>query len=261
MGGEMNEGAVIVTGASRGLGAATARALVGFGAPVVLCARTAPDLHALAGDIRDEGGQAEIVAGDVTQSEVQTKLVDVANARFGGIRGLVNNAATLQPIAPLADADGEAWAVLWRLNVLTPVTLTRLALPALRTSGGRVINVSSGAAEKTIPGWAAYDVSKAALNHFTRQLAEEEPDIVAVAVRPGTVNTQMQAEIRTEGQPAMRPQSYAHFVELFEQGRLLPPEKPGRAIAVLALWAPPALTGEFVRWDDARVEELAAQFS
>ena len=108
------------------------------------------------------------------------------------------------------------------------------------------------------PGWGAYDLSKAALNHFTRQLAAEEPNLVSVAFRPGVVDTEMQAEIRSHGREAMPPASYARFVRSFQAGKLLPPEKPGRALAMLALWAPQALSGEYVSWDDPRVEALAA---
>jgi len=257
----MEQGAVIVTGASRGLGAAAARALASFGAPVVIGARTASGLETVAQDIRGRDGRAAVVVGDVTQESVRKQLVETALQDFGGLRGLVNNAAMLRPIAPLAQAEAGAWEAHFRLNLMAPVLLTRLALDALRRSDGRVINVSSGAAGHVTPGWGAYDLSKAALNQFTRQLAAEEPNVVSVAFRPGVVDTEMQAEIRTTGQEAMPPESYARFVRSFEQGELLPPEKPGRALAMLALWAPQALSGEFVGWDDPRVEVLAANIS
>jgi NAD(P)-dependent dehydrogenase (short-subunit alcohol dehydrogenase family) len=253
----MEQGAIIVTGASRGLGAAAARALANFGAPVVIGARTASDLEAVANDIRARDGRAVTVVGDVTEDSVRARLVETALQEFGRLRGLVNNAAMLRPIAPLAQAESGAWEAHLQLNLIAPVLLTKLALEHLRESNGRVINVSSGAALRVTPGWGAYDLSKAALNHFTRQLAAEEPNVISVAFRPGVVDTEMQAEIRSTGREAMPPEAYARFVRSFEEGELLPPEKPGRALAMLVLWAPQTLSGEYVSWDDPRVEALA----
>lgn len=257
----MEQGAVIVTGASRGLGAAAARALASFGTPVVIGARTASDLEAVASDIRARDGRAVAVVGDVTDESVRAKLVETAVQQFGRLQGLVNNAAMLQPIALLDQAEADAWEAHFQLNLIAPVLLTKLALQSLRQAEGRVINVSSGAALRVTPGWGAYDLSKAALNHFTRQLAAEEPNLVSVAFRPGVVDTEMQAEIRSQGREAMPPESYDRFVRSFETGELLPPEKPGRALAMLALWAPQSLSGEYVSWDDPRVEALAANIS
>lgn len=257
----MEEGAVIVTGASRGLGAAAARALASLGAPVVIGARTGSDLEAVADDIRARDGRVAAVVGDVTEESVRAKLVEVALQQFGRLRGLVNNAAMLRPIAPLAQAESGAWQAHFQLNLMAPVLLTKLALEPLRSSEGRVINVSSGAAIRVTPGWGAYDLSKAALNHFTRQLAAEEPGLVCVAFRPGVVDTEMQAEIRSTGREAMPPDSYARFVRSFEKGELLPPDRPGRALAMLALWAPHALSGEYISWDDPRVEALGPTLS
>jgi NAD(P)-dependent dehydrogenase (short-subunit alcohol dehydrogenase family) len=252
----MSRGAVIITGASRGLGASAARFAGWLGAPLVIGARTASALETVAEDVREQGGRVSIVVGDVVEANVQAEMVARAQADFGGISALVNNAATIQPIAELSGADADAWEAHWRLNVLAPVLLTRRALPALREARGRVINVSSGAAEKVTVGWGAYDVSKAALNHFTRQLAAEEPAVTAVALRPGAVDTEMQSVIRASGEHAMEPDSYARFVGLFERGELIPPDGPGRVLAMLALWAPHSLSGEFVRWDDPRVQAL-----
>jgi len=253
----MAQGAVIVTGASRGLGAAAVRELARLGVPTVIGARTPADLQAVANDVRTLGGRVTVVVGDITQDKIRAGLIRAAQVTYGGLLGLINNAAMLTPIALLSQAEEAAWAAHWQLNVLAPVLLTKMALPALRQSRGRVINVSSGAAERVTPGWGAYDLSKAAINQFTRQLAAEEPDVISVAFRPGVVDTEMQAEIRSSGQGAMLPQSLARFVRLFEDGQLLPPEKPGQVLAKLALWAPSSLSGQFVSWDDAGMEHLA----
>jgi NAD(P)-dependent dehydrogenase (short-subunit alcohol dehydrogenase family) len=137
--------------------------------------------------------------------------------------------------------------------VIAPVQLTQLALPHLRERRGRVISVSSGAAVSAIGGWAAYCSAKAALNQFNAVLAVEEPLITAVAVRPGVVDTEMQAVIRRTGDQGMDAATHGRFLSYHEKGELLPPEKPGAAIARLALYAPPDLSGKFVSWDDPQI--------
>jgi NAD(P)-dependent dehydrogenase (short-subunit alcohol dehydrogenase family) len=114
--------------------------------------------------------------------------------------------------------------------------LTQAALPYLRQHRGRVINVSSGAATYAIPGWGAYCTAKGALNQFNRVLSIEEEMVTAVAVRPGVIDTDMQAIIRQMGAVGMPESAYQRFVQMREAGELLPPEAPGGAIAVLALF-------------------------
>ena len=249
---------VVVSGASRGLGAATARILAEMGAAVVVTARSAVPLDALVTEIREAGGQAFAIAGDISDPTTARRCVNAAMENFGRLDAAVNNAAIIEPIARLADVSAEAWRRLFDVNVLGAVLLTQAALPHLRERGGRVINVSSGAAVHAIRAWGAYCASKAALNMFNETLAAEEPQITAIALRPGVVDTPMQEVIRKWGADAMPPEDYAHFVSLHHERQLLPPEKPARAIAKLALYAPRAWSGEFVRWDDPRVEALRA---
>jgi NAD(P)-dependent dehydrogenase (short-subunit alcohol dehydrogenase family) len=250
---------VIVTGASRGLGAAAARILFEMGAAVVLNARSAGDLHALAKQA-DPGGERSLAApADVSDEAACQALVTRTMERFGRIDGLINNAGVLQPVAPLGDADPAEWRQNMAVNLLGPYYLIHHALPHLRARRGRVVNVSSGAAASPVPGWSAYSVAKAAINQLTRALAEEAPDVVALALRPGVVDTEMQAVIREEGATGMPAERHQRFVRLHEQGELLPPELPGRALAVLALYAPPAWSGEFLQWDEEKVAALVAQ--
>jgi len=250
---------VIVTGASRGLGAAIARLLPQMGARVVLNARSGDELVALAARIRDEGGSAEVVVGDVSVPEICEKLVQTALDRYGRIDALINNAGILEPVARVADADEEDWTRIFAVNVIGPVLLTRAALPSLRSRKGRVINVSSGAAVRPKTAWAAYGASKAALNQVTATLALEEPDVTALAVAPGIIDTEMQALIRSAGKGHMSEADYARFVGHYERGELRPPEVPGRALAVLALHAPHEWSGAFISWDEDRVAALVRQ--
>lgn len=252
----MNQPIVIITGASRGLGAAIAKIAAKLGAKVVLNARSADALETVAQSIQDEGGTALAVPADVSQPDECQYLVDAAVSQFGRLDALVNNAGILHPIAPIADAEPLGWQENLGINLLGPVLLTQAALPHLRQRNGRAIHISSGAAINAIPGWGAYSVAKAGLNHFNKILAAEEPNITTLTVRPGVVDTEMQALIRNEGSGAMPPERYTYFVDLHRQGKLLPPEKPGRAVALLALHAPPAWSGEFIQWDDERINRL-----
>jgi NAD(P)-dependent dehydrogenase (short-subunit alcohol dehydrogenase family) len=113
--------------------------------------------------------------------------------------------------------------------------------------------VSSGAANRVIENASAYCAAKAALNHFTRVLAGEEPELTAVAVRPGVVDTDMQAFIRNEGSNVMSDEQLAYYRQLKALGELEPPEIPGRSITWLALYAPPGFSGQFFDYDDPRI--------
>ncbi|MCA9971403.1 MAG: SDR family NAD(P)-dependent oxidoreductase [Anaerolineales bacterium] len=247
---------LLITGASRGLGAAAARQAAALGAHVILNARSADALTAVANAITAAGGRATAVPGDVSLEADCRRLVETAVAATGRLDALVNNAGTIDPIQAIANTDPDAWLHSWQVNVLGPMRLTQLALPHLRASRGRVLHVSSGAAVNAVPGWAAYCTAKAALNHFSRVLAAEEPDVTSISFRPGVVDTTMQAEIRRKGAAGMPTNDHAYFVSLHHEGKLLPPDEPGRALAFLALHAPRSWSGEFVQWDDHRVQQL-----
>lgn len=249
---------ILVTGASRGLGAATAQILFEMGATVVLNARSAGALQELAGQADPHGERSLVVPGDVSDEGACEELVNKTVARFGRLDGLINNAGVLQPIEPLGEEEPAAWRQNIAVNLLGPYYLIHHALPHLRASRGRVVNVSSGAALSPVPGWSAYSVAKAAINMLTRALAEEAPEVVSLALRPGVVDTAMQAAIREEGASGMPAERHRRFVQYHQQGELLPPEKPGRALATLALYAPPAWSGEFLQWDEPKVAALVA---
>jgi NAD(P)-dependent dehydrogenase (short-subunit alcohol dehydrogenase family) len=256
----MTKATVLVTGASRGLGAATARMLAELGGNVVLMARSEDDVAAVAEQIRLAGGQALAVPGDVSLVADCRRAVAEAVERFGGLDAVVNNAGILGPVAPFAETDLEAWKHSLHVNLLGPVMIAQAALPHLRQSSGHVVNVSSGASLHVVPGWSAYCVAKAGINHFTHVLAEEEPDVTAIAFRPGVVDTDMQATIRARGAQGMPAEEYARFVHYHEAGELLPPELPGCALAVLALYAPHEWTGEYIVWDEERVQSLVRRY-
>lgn len=239
---------VVVTGASRGLGAATALHLARLGAHLALNARNREGLEQVAEQARAYGVETRVVAGDIGDPETARALVAAALEAWGRVDAVVNNAGVILPLAPLAEADPDAWLHNWRVNFLAAVMVVKEALPALRARRGRVVNISSGAAVRAFPGWGAYCAAKAALNHFTAVLALEEPDITAVAFRPGIVDTDMQADIRVHGARAMPKEWHERFVRYKEEGKLVPPEVIGEMVAHLALAAPHAWSGRFVAY-------------
>jgi NAD(P)-dependent dehydrogenase (short-subunit alcohol dehydrogenase family) len=225
----------IITGASRGIGRATALTLARAGASVVLAARSEEDIQQLAEEIRQHGGRALAIATDVTIQADVDLLVTMAIRAFRGINILINNAGVLNPIGKTWEVHPVEWQNLIRINVFGPYLCTRAVLPHLLDRGdGRIINISSGAAQSNIPGWGAYCASKAALDRFTGVLAAEvaSTGIVVSALNPGTTDTRMQAEIRATGPSTF--ERGDHFRALHRDGKLYRPDEPAQLILWLA---------------------------
>lgn len=176
---------VLITGASAGVGAAAARAFAAEGAEVVLAARSADKLNALAGELG-----ALAVAVDVSDPGQCRTLIEKTVEARGGIDVLVNNAGCNHrgPVDTVADGD---LAQIIDTNLRAPILLTRLALPHLRAGGGAVVNVASIAGQIPLPGEATYSASKFGLRAFTHALAEElrGSGVTASAVSPGPIAT------------------------------------------------------------------------
>ena len=254
----MDKPVIIVAGASRGLGAAIALQSAKLGANLVLAARNLDDLEGVAREIRSLGGQAVVVRADATQTGDCERIADEAVHHFGQVNALVNNMGTIIPIAKLAQVTAEDWQASLAVNLVAPALMTAAVLPLLRQSQGRVIQISSGAAEKAFQGWGAYCAGKAGLNMLTRVLAEEETAVTMLAIKPGVLDTQMQAVVRETGKGGMPDDSHAYFVGLHEKGKLLPPEVSGKVIAYLALNTPHAWSGECLAWNDEKIKALMA---
>ena len=181
----------LITGASRGLGLALARALAERGWGLVLDARGAEALEAARAELAGRTAVAAI-PGDVADETHRRALVAAAE-RLGRLDALVNNASLLgpSPQPELADYPLDALERVYRVNVLAPLRLTQLALPLLRRSGGRILNVTSDAAVEQYAGWGGYGSSKAALEQLSNVLAAEEPTIRVWWLDPGDMRTQM----------------------------------------------------------------------
>lgn len=187
----MTEKTVIITGASKGLGAAAAFVAAELGANVVLQARSTNLLTEHVTHIRNAGGNAIAVPGDVSRLEDCQHLVEKAITHFGRIDSIVNSAGVIEPIAPIRRADPDLWQKNLEVNLLGPMMLIQASLPQLKLHHGRIINVSSGAAVNAVPGWSAYCAAKAGLNHFNQVLAAEEKDVTAITFLPGIIDTQI----------------------------------------------------------------------
>jgi len=182
---------VVISGASSGIGLETARMLASRGAEVCLTARREDPLSAAAKDI---GNGAWAWPCDVADPESVAALADEAKGRWGAVDGLVNNAG-IAPMARLDETTNEVWDEAFAINVRGPFFLCReLGVLLHDGSSPAVVNVSSTLAERAIPGMAAYNASKAALNQLTRSLALEwAPQVRVNAVMPGVVDTPIHA--------------------------------------------------------------------
>lgn len=184
----------IITGASRGLGRATAQALAHRGWDLVIDARGSDALRAVAEDLASTT-TVEALTGDVTDAAHRAALVSAA-AALGGPHLLMNNASMLGPSPQpfLADYPVDVFRRVHDVNVMAPLALIAETLPFLRERDGWVINVTSDAAVEDYPGWGGYGSSKAALDHLSRILASEEPSITVLSYDPGDMNTAMHQE-------------------------------------------------------------------
>ena len=180
----------LITGASRGLGRATALALAERGWDLVVNARDAAALDRAVTEFRSRGPGSQVLAvpGDVGDPSHRSTLARVA-ATLGPIDLLINNASTLGPMPPLAEYPLHRLASVLAVNVLAPLGLIQL-LPTVDT----VINVSSDAAVEAYPNWGGYGASKAALDQVSAVLAVERPDLRIYAFDPGDMRTAMHQE-------------------------------------------------------------------
>ncbi len=226
---------VLVTGASRGIGEATARAFAAEGAKVMLTARGTDAISAIAEDI---GPSAKAVAMDAGRFEDVAAAVRQAEELFGGLDILIGNAGMIDPIAHLADTDPEAWGRVIDVNLKGIYYGMRAAIPGMiARGGGTIITISSGAASNPIEAWSAYCSSKAGAAMLTRMADKEYRDsgIRAMGLSPGTVATEMQRDIKVSG---------INPVSQLDWSDHIPPEWPARALMWMAGPAGNDLLGE-----------------
>jgi NAD(P)-dependent dehydrogenase (short-subunit alcohol dehydrogenase family) len=196
----------LVTGASRGIGAATAKALAAQGAHVILTARNAKDLESVEDAIFDAGGSATIAPLDLTDGDSISRLAAAVTERWGKLDILVLNAAMLGTLAPVPVIDGAEFTRLFTLNVVAQQVLIASFDALLRKSdGGRLIALTSSVGATPRAFWGAYGASKAALENLITSYGEEVKNLSAVRtaiVDPGRTRTKMRAEAYPGEDPA-----------------------------------------------------------
>lgn len=192
----------LVTGASRGIGEGVARELAAQGVKVMLVARNGDLVQNVAHEIAAAGGRAEALACDVSDYPAVERAVADTRERLGGLDILVNNAGVIDPIAPLADSDPADWARSIQINLIGGYNVVRAVLDGMiGAGGGSIINISSGAAHRPLEGWSAYCAGKAGFAMMTRSIALETAGqgIRLFGFSPGTIDTDMQGQIRASG--------------------------------------------------------------
>ncbi|KDN37988.1 NAD(P)-binding protein [Tilletiaria anomala UBC 951] len=239
---------VLLTGASRGLGLAIAKILLRGSqsvppARVVTLARSHPaELQSLEKEFPHD---LVCVQGDVTEQGDNQKAVDTAKAQWGRLDSVILNSGILL-FGRLGEQSAADFFQVQNVNLLSLHLTLMVALPHLRKapSGcGKVVFVSSGAAVANSAAWGAYNVSKAGANALARTLAQEEKGdasqgrapVAVWAVRPGAVDTEMQANLRANSAQHVDSDVHQRFIKLHEEGQLLKPEQPGHVLAALAL--------------------------
>lgn len=240
----MTDQVAVVTGAGRGIGAATAVALAEAGADVVLAARTEEQLRAVADQVAGTGRRAEVVVADLNDLETVAALATAAQEAFGRLDVVVNNVGGTMP-RPLLDTSAGYLERAFHFNVATAHALVRAAVPhMLDVGGGSVVNISSVMGRTAGRGYLAYGTAKAAFNHYTRLAARDlAPRIRVNAVAVGSAATSaLDIVLDDEGlRTAMEAATPLR--------RIADPEEIAAAVLFLASPAGSYLTGKVIEAD------------
>ena len=197
----------MISGGSKGLGAALAKRFAAEGAAVSLCARNAAELENVVGEIEASGGRALGVVADVTSETNMASWVAETRATLGPVDIMVNNASLLGQRLPIEQYSADVWRQVMDVNLTGAFLFAKAAIPALRETGGSMIHISSGVGDHGRPLWGAYCASKNGVEALSEMLAGElEADgIRSNAVDPGSMRTEMRAEAYPDEDPDMVP--------------------------------------------------------
>ncbi len=198
----------VVTGASSGIGEATARHLSKAGSTVVVVARRKGRLEKLAQELEKNGGTVSVIEADLTDPKAAKRIVDEVIAKYARIDILVNNAGVML-LGPILNAPQEEWENMISLNVLSLMRLTHAALPYMKDMGsGHIVNISSVAGRIATANSAVYNASKWAVNAFTEALRQEVTQaklgIRTTIIEPGAVETELASHNRPEIQETLK---------------------------------------------------------
>lgn len=252
----MQDKVALITGATSGIGRATALRFAEAGARLFLTGRSSAALRETVEAIGGTDGQVAQCSGDLTVAQVSEDLVSAVVAQYGRLDTLVNVAGIIGS-GTIEDTDDESWSKMMAINVDAMFRLTRAAVPHLKATRGAVVNVSSVTGVRAFPGVLAYCVSKAAVDQFTRCVALELADagVRVNAVNPGVVVSQLH---RRGG---MNEEAYASFLEhskgTHPLGRVGQPDDIAAAILFLASSQSDWITGETLSVDGGRHQTCA----
>lgn len=237
----------IVTGANRGIGAETARALAQQGFSLALAVRNPDSANELADELRQYGGDVVIISCDVSNHADVKTMVETTLSSLGRIDILINNAGSLEPIGLIEETDPESWLQCLQVNLTGVYFVIREVLPHFRSRGdGAIVNLSSGAALRPLRGWSAYCSSKAGLAMLTRAVAEEVTgtDIRVYGFQPGMVDTRMTQEGLKKRVNILSDKKAEDFFR---------PAEPATAIAMLCRHRPMEFHGGESRYGDEQM--------
>lgn len=228
----------IVTGASRGIGAAVARMFAELGVAVLLVSRTEKDLNGIADYLEAEGLKAYILAGDVTLAGDQDRVVDFVKRFNGGLRYLVHNAGTAR-LGSVAELNPADWRRMLEVNLTAPFMMTQKLLPHLN-KGSQIFFINSVAGKNAFPGWSGYCASKAGLKALADTLRQEvrPKGIRVTTLYPGAVDTNLHDNLQTD----------------WDREKMLKPSHIAGAIKHIITQP------EFVAINDLDIENTAGQF-
>jgi NAD(P)-dependent dehydrogenase (short-subunit alcohol dehydrogenase family) len=234
-----DEHAVLVTGGGSGIGRAIAMAFAASGAKVAVIGRRTAPLEEVARELGDRG---IVVRGDVSQPGESARIIDEVTTALGGLDVLVNNAG-VYPLGPLAETSDDDLRAAFSTNVIAPMALIRDAIPALRASGGVVVNVGSTVARIAKANMAAYSSSKLALEQATRSLAVElgPLGIRVNCVAPGMTSTDMISHLRAN------PELLQQYLAATPLGRVGEPDEVARVVLAVASDAFAWVTGQVIQ--------------
>ncbi|MBT2582089.1 SDR family NAD(P)-dependent oxidoreductase [Planococcus sp. ISL-109] len=218
--------AYVITGASKGIGLALSKQLTQAGHQVIGIARSKP---------ADWTGHVFITHNLIDMDRISGIMASAINEIPQDVTAitLVNNAGTIEPIGFAASAQPEELAASISLNLVAPMALSAAFLRETKPGRAkrRIVNISSGAGRKHIAGWSAYCTGKAGLDHYTACVDAEYPDVKAVSVAPGIIDTAMQETIRNSGEEDF-PQ-LEHFRDYKRSGKLSSPEETAAGLIAL----------------------------
>ena len=249
----------LVTGGGRGIGRETALAMAQAGAFVAVAARSKVEIDQVAQEIEARHGTSLSCPVDVSDVESVERMMDLVWQEWGSVDILVNNAGVIEPIGMAWKVEAQEWIRAITVNLGGVYLCSRafvqrlLRDKELERRSAKIINVSTGAAQRVQPGCSAYCASKAGIDHFTRVLAAElEGHGISVnTVYPGMVDTQMMERLRS-ADPERFPES-DRFNAMYTQGGLRHPSEVAQLITWLASPLADDLNGEIVRLDDETI--------